>query len=788
MVKALDQKLRRDLMRLKGQVITIALVVAAGIAAFVSMKGNFISLRTARGDYYASTRFGDVFVGLERAPEALKSDVEAIEGVALVDTRVSSAATVLLPTMTKPVNARVVSLPEVEGTGLNQIHLTEGRVPDPQRDDEVVVLHAFVEAHGLRSGDIIPAVINGKWRAFTIVGVALSPEYVMTISPGSITQDPKGFAVLWMARDPLAAAFQMEGAFNDLSLTLHRDASVDVVLGEVDRIVEPYGGLGSVPRSKQFSNFIIDGELLQLQAMSNVVPAIFLAVAAFLLNVVLSRLIHLQRPEIATLKAVGYSDFEVGLHFFKLVLAVACLGTIIGVGLGSWLGVNLTAMYTHFFKFPNLVFRLDAESVAVAVGISTFAALAGAFQAVRGAVTLPPAEAMRAAPPAVYRRSLIDQLGLARALGPVLNMITRELERRPLRTLASSLAIAASVGLLVVAGWYRDGVDALVYTQFHEVMREDVLVTFTDPRPARAIHELEQLPGVLSAEGLRSVPVRFRFGHRWRDGAVFGYANDGSLRALRDKWGRRVPLPPAGIVITETMAERLQVKAGDRVTIEIREGDRSTLEVVVAGLVDEGFGLQGHMRSDVLHHTLRQPPLVSAGLLRTNPENQAQLDEALKDLPYVASVNRRHEVLDQFRAQSGKMIRVMTVLITLFGITITVGVVYNNARIALSLRARDLASLRVLGFRQSEVSAILLGEMVIQVLLALPIGMYFGWLLMRGIASTVDPETYRLPIVITAASYGYAALVTLIATLFSALLVRRKLEQLDLIGVLKTRE
>ena len=788
MVRPLDQKLLRDLNRLKGQVLTIALVVACGIAAFVSMKGNYVSIIDAQRAYYERTRFADVFVRLERAPESVRTDLEQLAGVSRVDTRVAAIGTVPIATMTKPVRAQLLSLPKDEQRRLNRIQVVAGRSIEPGRHDEVVLLNAFAEAHGLQPGSTLPVVINGTLRRLRVVGLALSPEYIMAISPGSITQDPKSFAVLWMGREPLAAAYRLEGSFNDVSLTLQPGASVRAALAEIDRALEPYGGLGAIARSKQLSNYIIDSETLQLEAMSNVVPLIFLAVAALLLNVVLSRLVHLQRPEIAALKAVGYTNAEVGLHFLKFVLAIGALGALLGVGLGTWLGSAMTTMYAGYFKFPNLSFHLDIGSAAFAVAISFVAAGTGAFFAVRQVVRLPPAEAMRPAPPAQYRRSIIDRLGLTSIAGPALHMIVRELERRPLRTIGSSLAISASVGLLVVAGWYRDGLEALLYTQFHEVMREDVIVTFTDPRPARAIHELEMLPGVLSAEGLRSVPVRFKSGHLHRDGTLLGYQDDGELRTARDKWGRPHPMPASGVVLTETLSQLLRVSPGDSINIEVREGDRRTLSVTISSFVDEGFGLQGHMRSESLHRLLQQQPLVSAGLLRVHPAQHETVDLALKRLPYVAAVNRRSEVLQQFREQSGLMITIMTVIITVFGATITVGVVYNNARIALSVRARDLASLRVLGFRRSEISAILLGEMAVQVVLALPLGLWFGNVLIAGIASTIDPETYRLPIIVTQASYGYAVLVTLVASALSGLLVRRKLDGLDLIGVLKTRE
>jgi putative ABC transport system permease protein len=788
MVSALDTKLMRDLARLKGQLITIAMVVAVGIACFITLRGNYLSLQYARHAYYERHRFADVFAHLERAPQALAADLEAIPGVARVDTRVVEAAMVPLESMPEAIRAQVVSLPEHGRPALNDVDVRAGRMIEPGRSDEVLLLQGFAEAHGIEPGERIPAVINGKRRELAVVGLALSPEYVFAIAPGDMAPDPRRFAILWMEETALAAAFQMEGAFNDVSLALQPGAREAGVLRAVDDVLRPYGGLGAIPQSRQLSNFSINGELMQLQSMSTILPVIFLGVAALLLNLVLSRLVQLQRSDIAMLKAVGYSDREVGMHFFKLVLVIACLGGILGVGLGAWLGGLFLDLYRQWFKFPDLHFRFDLQNASSAVLIAFTAAALGAFGAVRGVVRLPPAEAMRPPAPARYRKSILDRMGVGRLLGPAAQMVVRELERRPVRTLLSSFAIACSVGLMVIGGWYYDGIEKLVYTQFHDIMREDILVTFIQPRPERAVRELGHLPGVIHAEGLRSVPVRFRAGHKRRDGAILGYPEGIEMRALRDKDGEPVPLPPDGVVLTDMLATILEVEVGERIEVEVLDGERGFRSVVVSGLVGESFGLQGHMQLDALRNWLGEQPVASMALLRVDPRESAEVEARLKQLPQILGVTRRADILQRFQEQSAGMILTMALIITFFAATITVGVVYNNARVALSMRERDLASLRVLGFHKSEISAILLGELAIQVLVALPFGLFLGRLMVLGIASTIDPETWRMPVILTPKSYAFASVVALAASAASALLVRRKLDRLDLIGVLKTRE
>lgn len=786
-MKALDRKLLRDLRHLSGQILTIALVVACGVASFVALRGNYASLELARSAYYERYGFAAVFAQLERAPRALLAEIEAIPGVARAEGRIVEPVLVPLQPGERPISGRVVSLTE-HGSSLNRLDLRRGRFLEPGRNDEVLLLEGFATARGILPGQRLPVVVNGRRRELRVVGLVASPEYVFAVAPGEFAPDPTRFAVLWMGEDALAAAFAMEGAFNDVALALQPGASEPAVLHDLDLRLEPYGGLGAYTRERQPSNYMVSGELTQLRSMSSVVPVIFLAVAALLLNLVLSRLVLLQRAEIAALKALGYHGGEIGRHFAKLVSFIALVGAGLGAAAGAWLGAAMIELYRHYFKFPNLEFRFDLSSALGALLVTLLASGLGTFAAVRGILRLAPAEAMQAPPPARYVRSWLDRLELGRLVGTAPQMVIRELRRRPARALLSSLAIASSVGLTVVGGFYYDATEELVRSQFFDVMREDMVVTLTNPRPERAVRELGHLPGVLRAEGRRELPVRFRAGHRFRDGIVIGYPEDAELRALRDKVGREVPLPLEGLVLTDKLAELLGLEVGDKLIVELREGSRAHEEVTLSGLVDESFGLQGHMRLSTLDELLRQEPLVSSILLQVDSQQTSALHRRLADVPAVAAVGSRGELLERFREQSAGMILVFTAIITLFAVTITFGVVYNNARVALSQRARDLASLRVLGFTRGEVSAMLLGEMGVQVLLALPLGLLFGRGLVWALGTTMDPETYRLPLIVTDRSYAFATLVTLIASALSALVVRRKLDALDLISVLKTRE
>lgn len=788
LVTTIERKLWREVARLKGQIATIALVLAAGISSFVGLRGATVSLEAAREAYYDRYRFAHVFARAERAPEGLRLRVEALPGVALCETRVSEEVTLPLEGMARPAYGRLLSLPSGGEPAINAVALRAGRLPSRGRDDEVALLATFAERNGLRPGDRLPAVINGKLRRLRVVGLVLSPEFVYALRPGAIAEDPKRYAVLWMDRAALASAFQLEGSFNDLSLRLQPGASDAAVRAGLDRLLAPYGGDGAVDRAHQGSNRILSDELNQLGAIAGMVPLIFLGVAAFLINMVLGRLVALQRPTIATLKALGYTNREIGWHFLGLVAVVLAPGAALGLVGGLWLGRLLLGLYGDIFHLPDLDFRLSAGLVATALLASAAAAVAGALLAIRAAVALPPAQAMRPPAPSRYRRGLLDRLGVARLAGPVGMMILREVSRRPLRTALSSFGMAGAIALIILGNFGRDSIDSHLEGSVLRQQRQDLAVSFLRPLPGRAVAELARLPGVLTAEGLRGVPVRVRFDQRSRDTAIVGIAEVSTLRRVIERDGADVPLPPDGVLATKVLGDVLGFRLGDRVEVEVREGDRRVVRPVVVGFVDEAVGVQLYASAGFVASLEGDLGAASGALLAVDPARAAAVEERLRRSPHVLDVSSLRSDIEHLREMNGAAMDVWSLISAALASCVIFGVVYNNARVSLATRSRDLASLRVLGMSRGEISTILIGGLAVEMLLALPLGLLLGRVWSQFFMNNVDQEAFRWTVSITPRTYAYAAAVALVSAAASALWVRRSLDRLDLIGVLKTRE
>ncbi|MBT8450867.1 MAG: FtsX-like permease family protein [Deltaproteobacteria bacterium] len=789
MVSVLDRKLLRDLMRLKGQALTIALVVAVGVANYITLRSAWRALGDSKAAYYEEYRFADAFARLKRAPDSVAEQLGEVPGVASVYPRIVEEVLLPIGGILTPAQGQIVSLPSHGRPPMNDVYVKSGRFPEPGRGNEVLIYEPFAREHELRPGSTVPAILNGKLHELIVVGLALSPEYVFAIEPGGITSNDERFAPMWMSGTSVAAAFQMEGAFNDVAIRLEPGADESAVLIAIDRILEPYGGLGAYGRSLQISNSILEGELAQIEAEVVFLPGAFLAVAAFLLNVVFSRMVTMQRGQIAVIKAVGYESSTIAMHYFKMVCVIVLFGSAIGVALGAWLADAMLDLYAGFFRLPMTRGRLDLPVAINAVIASLLAAVAGIAFAIRSAVTLPPAEAMRPPSPARYRASPIEQVPGLRRLHQTTMMVFREIWRRPLRTLLSSAGIAFALAIIILGRFGKDAHGPILDLQFGRQQREDISVIFKNEVEDRSLGYLAHLPGVDQVDGYRMTPVRFRLGPRWRDTVLIGLPPDSHLRRLFTRQFQPARIPHSGVLLTDVLADILGAEPGDLIDVELKEGDRGTRQLRVSGTIDEAFGIQGYMQKSSLHELLREKPTINTALLRVNPGRETELHAYLTDIPTVQSIHRKRTILEKFEGQTRKTMQAITLILTLFATAIAVAVVYNNARVSLSVRSRDLATLRVLGFTRAEISAILLGEQAIQVCLGIPVGMALGtWGVKALVELQADPEQFRLPMLISSQTYAFSVVVVLAAAVLSALLVRRRLDTLDLIGVLKTRE
>ncbi len=788
-MNALNRKLIRDFWRLRGQVTAVVVVIACGVASFVAMQSNYYSLIASQKATYEKFRFANVFAFVKRAPETLLTQISLISGVASAQTRIVRDVNLDVEGLDEPATGRLISIPEHRTEILNDIFLKQGRYIEAGKRDEVIISEAFAEANNIKLDNQISAVINGRWQKLRIVGIALSPEYIYGIRGGEIFPDSRRFGVMWMSHETLEHIFGMEGAFNDVSLLLTADARESEVIAKLDSILDQYGGQGAYGRENQPSHTYLDNEIKELNTTGTFIPTIFLGVTAFLLNLVMTRFVSTQREQIAVLKAFGYSNLAIGWHLLKFAFLTILLGAIVGIGLGIYIGSGVTALYAQFFRFPLSQFEVSFGVLSASLLVSFGAGMLGAFSAIRRAVSLPPAEAMRPEPPARFQAGFLEKLGLHKFLSPSGRIIFRNLTRNPLKAILTTFGISLSVMMLVLSFYmFFDALTHIIFVQFRLVQREDVSVYFNEPQTIRARFDLANLNGVLRVEPFRIASVRIRNEHYSRRLAIFGLEQKGELRHLVDRDLNRVPIPADGIVLTTKLAEIMHVKEGDFLTVEVLEGERPIRQIRVAGLIDELIGLSIYMDKKALNAILNEGETMSGAYMKVDDNLAPELYSLLKNTPTVSGVGVPEAALQNFNATIAKTMYTSISFIIGFACVIAIGIVYNGARIALSERSRELASLRVLGFTRREISTMLLGEQAFLTLLAIPLGWILGYGLCVLMVNAVNAELIRLPLVIAAKTYVYAFFVVAAAAVVSGLLISWRIRSLDLIEALKTRE
>ncbi|MCA9061682.1 MAG: FtsX-like permease family protein [Planctomycetaceae bacterium] len=787
-MRSLDRKLLRDLSQMKGQALAISLVIAAGVATFVMSLCAYESLERGKDSFYREFRFADVFCAVRRCPRSILPRISEIPGVTTVEARLAYDVMLDLPDMTEPAVGRLISVPDQTPQRLNRVYIRRGRMIEPGRTGEVVVSEMFADAHQFRTGDHIDAVINGRLQQLTIVGVALSPEYVMQIQGGTLLPDKKRFGILWISEQQLEAAFDMSGAFNDVSVALSRDARHEEVLTRLDSILGPYGAIGSTDRSHHASHQYLTDELRQLRTMAFLAPSIFLSVAAFLLNIVLSRIISQQRSEIATLKAFGYSDRETGLHFLNMAMIITLTGTVSGIAAGLWMAENIVELYGEYYKFPNLPMTVDWNAIAIVIVLASAVALLGTWISVRKVILLPPAQAMRPEAPPAYRPTLVERWMPAHWLSQTSRMIMRNVERRPVKSLLSVLGISMAVAVLILGSFSLDAITYLMDFQFRRAQRQDLTVMLTESTEDAAVAEVLSIEGVELAEPMRAVPTRIRAGHRHRRVAVTGLGNDSVLFRLLDVSGTQVAVPHQGVMLSSKLAEILQVKRGDFVSIDVLEGSRPSVQAEVTALVNEYSGTNAYMNRQTLNRLLQESPQANAIFLAVDGNRLDQIYQELKQRPRIASVTIRRAALQSFEETVAENLLVMRSFNIMFAAVIAIGVVYNSARISLAEQSRDLATMRVIGFTRAEVSSLLLGELALFTVVALPCGCLLGYGMAALVTLGLDTEMYRIPLIVNRSTFVFASLVVVAAAVGSGLIVLLRISTLDLIAVLKTRE
>ncbi len=784
----LDRKLLRDLRRLWVQAVAVGVVLGCGIAIFVMATGMYGSLEVSRDQYYARSLMADLAGSLVRAPDRIAADLAAEPGVAGLEARASGVGLLSIEGVAEPVSARLVSLPSDRRPRVNDLVLKRGRWPESTRSSEVLVNESFAEAHSIEPGHLLPVLILGQRKIVEVTGIASSPEFVFAVAPGDILPEPRRFGVLWMNREALGRALDLDGAFNDVVLRLQVDADREAVIASLDAQLARYGGRGLYGRDRMLSARYLSDELSQLRTLASILPPIFLLVAVFLINVMLSRLVATERANIGLLKAFGYPNTIIGAHYAKFALAFCLAAAVLGIVLGTYVGGYMASVYQAVYHLPELDFEAGPLVYLGAFVVALIAAVLGALAAVRRAIRLAPAVALAPPAPTSFRRLGEHLEQTLRALDARSRMLARRILRFPRRSATTVTGIALALALLIMSEHFPIAIERIISINFGTTQRMDVTLTLAEREHERVLREVGRLPGVLQVEPLRTADVFLSAGSRREREAVLGIPEGAMLNRIVSTDLEVIEPTAEGLTLSAGLARKLNVEVGDRLWLEATDGPRVSTEIRVVRIVQPFLGSAAYMERQALGRLLREPDRVDSAYLVIDAAFRDQLSSRLKDIPAIVGVtfadNAERSLRQLFEQGAG----FFSFMFLMFSLAMAVGVAFSAARVTLGEQERDLATLRVLGFRRREASWVLLGELAVLLAAALPLGLLLGAALSRWMMEQFETDLFSFPFVFDVATYARSALFVVAAVVIAALWVRRDVDRLDLVGVLKSRE
>jgi putative ABC transport system permease protein len=789
MVKnTLNIKLFRDLKILRTQTLTTALLLICGVSLLISSWSAYISLRFARDKFYEEYHFAEIFSEFKTAPLKIEQKINNVTGVKRAEARIVMQGLIYVPGQIEPAIGHFVTAPVEKGDYLNRLYLRKGRLPMMSEEVEVTVHEAFAKAHHLTLGDELSILVQGTSEKVKIVGITISPEFVYALNPSAPLPDNLHFGIIWVPQKQLEFLAKMKDEVNSVLITVERSHSSKEVLTQVDEILKPYGNLGAYERKDQLSNMFVEDEIKQQKISGLLIPSIFLFVAAFLVNIIISRLISLQRPQVATLKALGYTNREVSLHYLKIIFIMMLAGTVPGIFLGGYIGTLLTNNYKNFFHFPELSFSLSVLAIFLGFIAGFIPYMTGGLLSLRAIYKLTPAEAMLPAAPANFLPTFIERWGLHKYFKVHTRMIWRNLLIRPLRLMVIVFGLCASLALIITASAWVDVVDFLIETQFQRQQREDIRVDFKLPLGESSIRELLKIDGVLMAEGSRTIPIRLKYKNYKREALAIGRSNQNQLSKIIDRELNQIKIPQHGILLSRFFESKWDLKRGDYIDLEFLEGKQHKETIKVAGFVEDLIGPNAYIKDRLLLKMLEENTCYNSVSLKVDPHKMLSVYLELKKFPLINAVTIKQQLLKGFKETIGGMILVFTWILIIFSLMITIGIIYNSIRVTFSERAWELSSLMVLGFNKWLVLNLLAAEVIIQVLLAIIPGCLSGWGLVYLSMKLIHSETFNFPVIIDHSTFALSVLFVLLVLVGCLVIMAKMINRLKLSDALKIRE
>jgi putative ABC transport system permease protein len=792
MVKTLDKKLLRELGQNRGLLAAIISIVVVGVTCYVAMQSAYRNLDSARQHYYRQCRMSDFWIDLEKLPTSELNRLSHLDPNWELQGRIQFLCLVDLPEANVPINGLVVSAPLSPQKSQNRLQLKSGDFFSSGDAREVILNDAFARHHHFRPGDTITLLIHQKQQKLLITGTAISSEFTYLLGPGAVMPDPGSFGVFYLPQKLVEQLYDYDGACNQVTGKWGPSSIPNPEsLRNLENKLEDYGFVSTTELQQQTSNQFLVNEIAGLRSVATLIPFVFLAVAAVVLNVLVSRLVRKQQTLIGTLKAIGYPDLRILTHFLKLGLFVGLLGGGLGCLAGYGLSAGLTAVYRHYFEFPNLESEIFWQVHLAGCLASVGCAVLGCLQAARRAMSLQPATAMRPAAPAPIRQAAFEQwLPGWNVWHADWRLTIRNLWRQKTRTLTAIFSCSMGSGLLVAGLMMLASQNYLIDFQFFRTQRSHLNVRFNSEQNAEAIFEIQQLPHTQVVEPILEIAGDLRFQHRKETLAIQGLVPQAELTVPRSSHGSPLLIPDHGIILERRLAEKLGLRVGDLFEFTPKTGDRLPCQLTVTQISDGFLGLACYADIRYLSQLMHEPLVVTGVQLRVegSPDEHLQLLAELRSRPQIQSVVSQQHLSKTLRETLLKNQSVMISTLIIFSGVIYFGSILNFLLVSLAERQREVATFRALGFTPLEIGQIFLRENLVTNGLGTLAGMPIGFGLISLTAWSFNNDLIRLPVVSPPWIWGATLVAGFIFGSFAQLVLLRQIQSDDFVDTLNMKE
>ncbi len=773
----LTRKTLRDLRRSWAQTLALTVIIAVGITTFVASIGAYRDLRTSYHETYDRLHFADVTFRVQAAPATVVNDIAQVEGVTAASGRLIVDTGFQLPDG-EPIRSRLIGLPASARPAVNDILILEGRYLQPNDQAVAVVESHFADFYDIHSGDTVTPMFDGEKRPLKVVGVAVSPEYlIVTPSRQEFLPSARTFAVLFVPLPWLQDLVDAADTVNDIGILVDPAADRDAVIARVREVLRPYTVVSVTPQEKQPSNEALHLDLEGFREIAYMMPGLIFVVAALSVYIMLSRLVHSQQGQIGVMKAMGYDNRAVLLHYLAFGLLIGLLGALLGVALGLPSQRLITGAYTAELGIPIVKIRFYPDIVLTSLLASLIIVVVGSVGPARGAAAMPPAQAMRVDPATALVRG--RRLFFERwfPLPTWLRLALRNVFRIRRRSFGTWLGIVFAF-VLVLASWgLIDSMDVLLNRMFYEVERWDLQAAFARPQTEATLKAIRGWEGVRAAEPAIQVPAQLRANGAEQDILLTALEPNSTMHALQVKGNPADLLGEGQLVTTPAMVKKLGLQVGNTVEVKTPFGTRT---YTVRAVTDEAFASVAYVSLDDVQKGLGLPARVfNVVYLHVDPARVDDVKKALYALPGVYSVQHKAGVEKDWRTLMALYYAMMGILM-LFAVVMAVAVLFNTMTVNVLERQRELATMRALGTPNSRIAALILVEVAVVWLLALVPGLLLGTWTMQEMASTFSTDLFYFKAVILPRSYLITAAGILLVAFIAAWPSIRHVSRLNL--------